>query len=109
MIDTILWKTKLLALRDETEHALQISKEAAAPVTLDQALVGRLSRIDALQQQEMALAAKRRRQALIQQIDQALVRLEAGNFGICVKCDEDIAETRLAFNPVILTCVSCAD
>ena len=109
MTDSDVWKTRLLALRAETLQSLHVAKDASAPVALDQTLVGRLSRMDALQQQEMALATKRRRQALIQQIDQALVRLDAGDFGFCIKCDEAIAEARLAFNPVVLTCVSCAN
>lgn len=89
-------------------RSIAMSKGAAAPVELDQTLVGRLSRMDAMQQQEMALAAQRRREAMLTQIDQALGRIAAGDFGYCVICDEEIAETRLNFNPVVLTCVSCA-
>lgn len=89
-------------------RSIAMSKGAAAPVELDQTLVGRVSRMDAMQQQEMALAAQRRREAMITQIDQALSRIAVGDFGYCVICDEEIAETRLNFNPVVLTCVSCA-
>ena len=108
MIDLEACKDRLIKLRDDTVQLIETSKGAAQPVELDQTLVGRLSRMDAMQQQEMALAARRRREMLIQQIEQALKRVDAGDYGYCAICDEAIAEKRLEANPVILTCVSCA-
>ncbi|MEJ2379426.1 MAG: TraR/DksA family transcriptional regulator [Pseudolabrys sp.] len=66
-----------------------------APVALDQQSVGRLSRMDAMQQQQMALAAGRQREAQIARIRNALARMDDGEFGVCLECGNDIAEKRL--------------
>ena len=85
----------------------QQSKEARAPVELDQQAVGRLSRMDALQKQNMELATEQRRQQRLYVIDAALKRIDAGNFGFCVICDEAISLQRLAFDPAVACCVTC--
>ena len=40
-------------------------------------------------------------------IEQALARLEAGLYGVCDECEEDIAEERLALLPFTQLCVTC--
>jgi DnaK suppressor protein len=82
-------------------------KEACAPVELDQQAVGRLSRMDALQKQNMELATEQRRQQRLHIIDAALKRIDAGDFGFCVICDEAISPQRLAFDPAVACCVTC--
>ena len=42
-------------------------------------------------------------------IDAALQRIEAGNYGVCASCGEDIGEQRLAVRPESLECVDCAE
>ncbi len=84
------------------------ASDSAAPVELDQQVQGRLSRMDALQGQAMAQATIQRRRVEIAQIDAALRRMEAGEFGYCVECGDDIAPKRLELNPAIARCVDCA-
>ena len=84
------------------------AEDAAAVVELDQTRVGRLSRMDALQAQEMSLETNRRRKIELQRIDTALRRLEAGDYGICVRCDEDIDCKRLEVDPATPVCITCA-
>jgi DnaK suppressor protein len=83
-------------------------KKDTAPVELDQARVGRLSRMDAMQQQAMSQAVARLTDMERQRIQSALGRMDSGDYGYCVLCDETIAEGRLRFDPSILTCISCA-
>ena len=83
-------------------------KKDVAPVELDQSKVGRLTRMDAMQQQAMAQASARITDLERQRIQPALARLEAGEYGYCVLCEEEIAEGRLRFDPSIPTCISCA-
>ena len=83
-------------------------KKETAPVELDQARVGRLSRMDAMQQQAMSQAVARLNDLELQRIQSALGRMKSGYYGYCVICDEEIAEGRLRFDPSILTCISCA-
>lgn len=78
------------------------------PVELDQQSVGRLSRMDAIQGQQMAAALEARRGQRIAAIRAALTRLEAGEFGWCEQCGEDIGERRLAVDPTARRCVDCA-
>lgn len=89
--------------------AQDVSSDAdRAPVTLEQDSVGRLSRIDAMQVQAMALAQQRRRQVERAAIDAALQRIDEGEFGYCLVCGEKIAEARLLHNPAASTCILCA-
>ena len=86
----------------------RISAEGREPVTLQQDSVGRLSRMDAMQQQAMALAAERRRKGERVRLEAALVRLEEGEWGYCLTCGEDIAAKRLENDPAATQCVKCA-
>lgn len=45
----------------------------------------------------------------VNQIDEALSRIAAGTFGICVDCEENISYKRLEFNPHFSTCIFCAE
>lgn len=79
-----------------------------APVELDQQSVGRVSRVDALQQQAMSQAQDRQRQGELVRIEQALQRIEEDDFGYCVDCGEKIAVGRLQIDPSASHCVRCA-
>ena len=75
---------------------------------LDQTRVGRLSRMDAMQAQAMAQATAARRETMLKKIDAALSRIDRGEFGICLGCDEDIHPKRLELDPTATHCVDCA-
>lgn len=107
-IDTKKYKKQLEALRGEVEADSQSTEDERRPVTLDQTAVGRLSRMDALQNQAMALESERRRAVEIQRIDAALGRIEEGEFGYCSACGEEIAPKRLEHDPMAATCIDCA-
>ena len=101
-------RQKLLARRAELAEEDRMSMEARAPVTLQQDSVGRLSRIDAMQQQQMALAAEKRRQSERSRIAAALHRLDQAEWGYCLTCGEEIAARRLEHDPSVAECVGCA-
>lgn len=107
-IDLKKMKAALLARRKELQALKDASADGSSTVELDQTKVGRLSRMDALQGQQMALATARRRDAELQRIDAALERIEDGDYGWCLKCDEPIAPKRLAFDPAAPYCIKCA-
>lgn len=98
------------ALEQERDELLELStsaKEVRQPVALDQQSVGRLSRMDAMQMQAMAQAVETRRKARLRLIDAALRRLEAGDYGYCVECGEEISPKRLDIDPTTTRCVDC--
>lgn len=78
-------------------------------------------RAECVQQREEALAecatsvpdpvAQRRSadlQRSIEEIDEALARIEAGTYGICTGCGTAIPEERLEFRPMARSCVACS-
>lgn len=98
----------LLSKRNELQSLSAMSADARETVTLDQQSVGRLSRMDALQNQAMAQATERQREVEILRLTAALQRLEDGEYGMCVHCGEDIAEKRLEVDPAATHCINCA-
>ncbi len=95
-------KTELLAL--ETEY-----DDSSKTVVLDQTRVGRLSRMDAMQAQQMAFESARRRQLQMQKIEGALRRLDTGEYGYCFVCGEEISAQRLAADPTSTRCLECVE
>ena len=83
------------------------SDPSTKPVKLDQQSVGRVSRIDAIQQQQMALANQQQTRQLLKHVELALQRIEAGEYGVCVRCEEPIALARLQAQPAATLCIEC--
>ncbi len=81
------------------------STEVIAPDTA----IGRLSRLDAMQAQQVALAGKRRLEEERSRLLQALGRIGLGTFGTCLRCGNDIALERLEHQPDAVVCVPCAE
>ncbi len=77
-------------------------------VELDQTKVGRLSRMDAIQIQQMGLASERRRKNELNALDAALKRIELGEYGLCNQCDNEINPKRLEIYPAVTLCIQCA-
>ena len=99
--DTDMYRKRLIELRDEIHHLSEATEEDHKTVELDQTMVGRLSRMDALQNQAMQIETERRRSVELQ-------RIEDGDFGYCVSCGEAIEVKRLEYDPTVPTCVGCA-
>lgn len=95
-------------LRSELLDLSELTAESRDPVTLDQQSVGRLSRMDAIQVQAMAQEAERRRARDLMRVEEALKRLDDGDYGYCADCDEEIAPKRLEVDPAASLCIKCA-
>lgn len=102
------YRRALTTLRKELTAEAEQQSEHAGTVVLDQSMIGRLSRMDALQGQQMALETQRRIQRKLQAVEGALRRLAAGDFGHCFVCGEEIPEERLRFDPTLTRCKACA-
>ena len=90
------------------ESLIVSAKSSAKAVELDQTKIGRLSRMDAIQRQSMAIETERRRKLDLRRVEAAIERLKSGNFGYCIACDEKIPHKRLKFDPACTTCINCA-
>jgi len=102
-------KQRLLEELQSVRVLRESTKSSRAPVELDQQSVGRLSRMDALQKQNMELATEHLRQVRVRAINAALQRIDNGEFGYCTICGEEIAQQRLEFDPAIAFCISCIE
>lgn len=98
-------------IQEEIEKILadiESGKEATAPPESLDGTIGRLSRQDSLMQQEMAKDAQRRRTLKLHLLQQAAARMDAGTYGTCLNCDEEIATARLLETPEAPLCSNCA-
>ena len=101
-------RSRLETRRDELLERESANKEARDTVELDQARLGRLSRMDALQSQAMAQETERRRKLELQRVEAALERLDSDDYGYCLTCGEEIPIERLELDPAVAICIDCA-
>ncbi|WP_105027677.1 molecular chaperone DnaK [Limnobacter sp. SAORIC-690] len=101
-------------LKDGLEQELQSIKQSisearksSATVVLDQTSVGRLSRMDALQQQAMAKGLIERLQTQELKVISALKRFDANVYGLCCQCEEELPLSDLEKDPTLLFCAGC--
>lgn len=107
-MDLPYFRSLLEARKAAIEDVRATGKDAAAVVELDQTRVGRLSRMDALQSQAMSQETQRRRDVELARIEQALKRIDSGDYGYCVSCDGEISTERLKLDPSNPFCIHCA-
>lgn len=98
--------TELDGLARELVTLLEISREGASTVELDQP-IGRLSRIDAMQSQKMAQANRDRARLRLAQVHQAQAAMRDGTYGECKRCDDPIGFARLSARPEAPFCRDC--
>lgn len=90
----------------EVEELLANPSDRTETVDLDQP-IGRLSRMDAIQQQKMAQEQQRRHKLRRSQLVVALKRAEDGEYGECRRCEEAIGYARLKARPETPMCIGC--
>jgi len=93
-------------LRADLADLLEISREGTQTVELDQP-IGRLTRMDAIQQQKMAQASRGGHQIRARQVDAAIKALGEGEYGYCRQCEEAIGYRRLKAKPETPFCLGC--
>ncbi len=98
---------KIEARIQELEFLLGDDTEDTKPIEPDVS-IGRLSRLDAMQMQQMALEQHRRQEAELQKLKEARKRMEDGSYGQCVMCRQPIAPARLEAQPDAILCINCA-
>jgi len=91
-------KNKLAELENGNRNRGAIVIETS-PDELDQIQHG--------QERDLAIGALDRDSKLLREVRAALKRIEAGTFGICFDCQEDISVKRLAAVPWTAACITC--
>lgn len=107
-MDLAHYEARLKAELQEIELAVDGSEQAAGTVMLDQASIGRVSRIDAIQQQAMAVGFQNRLLLRKRRVQAAIDRIANGTYGHCCECEELMESLRLESDPAILFCKDCA-
>ena len=100
-------RTDLAELRRDLRAAVAAGETASETVALDQTAVGRLSRMDAMQVQEMAKASLRNHKRRLVQVDNALRLFEDDEYGLCRACDDPVGYRRLKARPETPLCLRC--
>lgn len=91
----------------DLKQQLENTQADSKPVTLDQQSVGRVSRIDAIQQQQMAMANREQNKNLLIAINKSLNRVDIDEYGYCLECGECIGFKRLQVQPYAEFCLDC--
>lgn len=110
MNDAFLFEMQdvLSARAQQLRSTLGSIQAASAPVSPDNA-IGRLTRLDAMQAVSVRQALARDHEVELNLVDRALRALEDGEYGVCRRCGEPIAEARLRARPHAMSCVKCAE
>ena len=102
------FRQRLLTMEREINTLLGRTSEDSKPVDLDLP-IGRLSRADAIQMQNMAALNKRQLEIKLKQIEGALSAVEKGTFGLCRGCNGEIHPERLDAQPETPFCIECQE
>lgn len=100
---------QLTELEKQLTQELEWLQQSAAPVTLDQTQFGRLSRMDAISQQEMQKAAVEQSRKRLRRVKVALRKLDEEDYGWCDLCGDAIEPRRLEVQPEAAYCLKCQD
>lgn len=106
--DSSEFRRRLSAQLQQLAEAIEQAQASAGTVKLDQSSVGRVSRMDAMQQQAMARGLQERLVTRKRKLEAALVRLESGSYGRCCQCQTAMEPQRLEADPAAVFCAACA-
>jgi len=95
---------KLIAIKEDIASYELLTK----PVSPDNA-IGRLTRMEAINSKSINEAALRKARDTRSQLERALAKIDAPDFGLCRECDEPIPSARLMILPETDLCVKCAE
>ncbi len=107
-METVKYHKMITGLIHEIQEKIIRLEQSCKPIAPSSSL-GRLTRMDAISDrgvQEAMLESSKRRLTALQN---AVERIDAGTYGICVRCGKQISSGRLEAVPEALVCVPCMD
>lgn len=97
------------AIEDEVANLardIERLSEEVKPIPPDRA-IGRLTRMEAINSKSMCEANLRKAKVRSQRLQEALLRLDDEEYGICISCERAIPIKRLLLVPESTRCVTC--
>ncbi len=95
-------------LSDRRETLIADLRQATAQMVQDgDVYTDSIDQASADMDRSFHLQMKNRDRDILWQIDEALKRIESGDFGDCERCDEDISEARIQAFPLTTLCIDC--
>lgn len=92
----------------ELRQEIASMEERVQTVDLDQP-IGRLSRMDSLANQGIAMSSLNKARARLTRLEMALNEVDGEEFGFCRECGEEIALQRIRALPESTLCIHCAE
>jgi len=100
-------KENVLQEIEKTEKSITDYREMTKPISPENA-VGRISRMDAINNKSVAEAALRQAEGKLKNLLYVQDSFEEKEFGICIKCQKPIPIGRILLMPQSWYCVNCA-
>src|SRR5712671_504945 len=97
----LILSTRQSEMRERVQHSIHDGRTRTTDVS------DTIDRSDADVQDGMDLALLQMRTETLGRIDEALLRLEAGDYGVCYACAGEITERRLRALPFAMRCQAC--
>jgi DnaK suppressor protein len=100
-------KEKIIIEIDKTEKSIIEYREITKPIAPENA-IGRISRMDAINNKSVAEAALRTAEEKLDKLKYMLGQIGEDDFGVCAKCKKPIPIGRILLMPQSRHCVNCA-
>jgi DnaK suppressor protein len=91
----------------KTKEQVVRYEDLAQPISPDNA-IGRVTRMDAINNKSIVDAALRKARERLQGLKSSLDKLDSSDFGVCLKCKKNIPIERILLAPQSSFCVNCA-
>ena len=91
---------------EELTREISELAELTKPIPLD-AAIGRVSRMDAINNKTINEASLREKKKILQRLEKAVDRSAHKDFGLCMRCGNEIPFGRLEYMPHTTRCVDC--
>jgi DnaK suppressor protein len=103
-IELKAFRTSLEARQIELENGIKNRESLAVETSADE-----LDRIQHASERDYAMNNFELNSTRLREVRSALLRMDAGTFGICAGCEEDISPRRLAAVPWASYCIACQE
>ncbi len=106
-MDLNTFREKLELAIERTKKKISSYEDMTQPIAPDNA-IGRVSRMDAINNKSVMDAAKRKAKERLSGLERHLDKLQTPEFGMCIKCHKMIQPERILLAPESSLCVACA-